>query len=173
MTMGGSTAANAQEIPYCDSNFSVAKIAPGAGSIQFRFEAEYEQVQQSEVQAAATLSESIAQGECFGFSPLVLGGTATIREVPAQGWRLVNVECRTSSTVRRISNGVVLEAPSDEYVSGVCIFYNARVEERQPLNLGGLFSGQPTPLPTAPSAVAPAATSPVISPPRTGDGGLR
>jgi hypothetical protein len=40
--------------------------------------------------------------------------------------------------------------------------------------LSGLFNGQPTPLPTAPSAVAPApaATSPVITPPRTGDGGL-
>ena len=38
--------------------------------------------------------------------------------------------------------------------------------------LSGLFTGQPTPLPTAPSAVAPAATSQVISPPRTGDAGL-
>ena len=38
--------------------------------------------------------------------------------------------------------------------------------------LSGLFQGQPTPLPTAPSAVAPAATAPTISPPRTGDAGL-
>jgi hypothetical protein len=38
--------------------------------------------------------------------------------------------------------------------------------------LSGLFAGQPTPLPTAPSAVAPAATAPTISPPRTGDAGL-
>jgi hypothetical protein len=37
--------------------------------------------------------------------------------------------------------------------------------------LSGLFTGQPTPLPTAPSAAAPPATSP-ITPPRTGDGGL-
>ncbi len=38
--------------------------------------------------------------------------------------------------------------------------------------LSGLFQGQPTPLPTAPSAVAPATTAPTISPPRTGDAGL-
>ena len=38
--------------------------------------------------------------------------------------------------------------------------------------LSGLFQGQPTPLPTAPSAVAPAATAPTISPPRTGEAGL-
>ena len=48
-------------------------------------------------------------------------------------------------------------------------------EQRRP-NIGGalsgLFTGQPTPLPTAPAAVAPAATAPTISPPRTGDAGL-
>ena len=49
---------------------------------------------------------------------------------------------------------------------------------QRPPNIGaglsGLFNGMPTPLPTAPSAVAPApaATAPTISPPRTGDGGL-
>jgi len=47
---------------------------------------------------------------------------------------------------------------------------------RQQPNIGaglsGLFAGQPTPLPTAPSAVAPAANAPSISPPRTGDAGL-
>ena len=47
---------------------------------------------------------------------------------------------------------------------------------QRPPNIGaglsGLFQGQPTALPTAPSAVAPAATAPTISPPRTGDGGL-
>jgi hypothetical protein len=37
--------------------------------------------------------------------------------------------------------------------------------------LGGLFQGQPTPLPAVPGAPPPAATSP-ITPPRTGDGGL-
>jgi hypothetical protein len=54
--------------------------------------------------------------------------------------------------------------------------YVTMVEERRPPNIGaglsGLFAGQPTPLPTAPGAVAPAATAPTISPPRTGDGGL-
>jgi hypothetical protein len=53
---------------------------------------------------------------------------------------------------------------------------NTCEEDRRPPNIGaglsGLFQGQPTPLPTAPSAVAPAATSPVITPPRTGDAGL-
>jgi hypothetical protein len=54
-------------------------------------------------------------------------------------------------------------------------------ERERPPNIGaglsGLFQGQPTPLPTAPSAAAPpsnrapAATSP-ITPPRTGDAGL-
>jgi len=39
--------------------------------------------------------------------------------------------------------------------------------------LSGLFQGQPTRLPTAPSIVAPVATAPAIMPPRTGDAGLR
>lgn len=51
-----------------------------------------------------------------------------------------------------------------------------RVERSVPnigAGLSGLFNGQPTALPTAPSAVAPAATTPVIRPPSTGDAGLQ
>jgi hypothetical protein len=59
---------------------------------------------------------------------------------------------------------------------GACNRADQREERPRPPNIGaglsGLFAGQPTPLPTAPSAVAPAATAPVITPPRTGDAGL-
>jgi hypothetical protein len=68
----------------------------------------------------------------------------------------------------------------DGSVSSAMGLDNIRVDdshcEAQRPNIGaglsGLFQGQPTPLPTAPSAVAPAATAPTISPPRTGDAGL-
>jgi hypothetical protein len=49
-----------------------------------------------------------------------------------------------------------------------------RQEPQRPPNIGaglsGLFNGMPTPLPTAPSAVAPAVTT--IRPPSTGNGGI-
>jgi hypothetical protein len=121
----------------------------------------------------------LSDGESFapGFRCGVI-----VTEAPQAGWRLADVDCDFDSNVWDVSsvpNGVkIVLNPSGQdsetpFSSIDCVFVNVRLEDR-PLNLGGLFAGQPTQLPTAPpAAVAPAATSPAITPPRTGDAGLK
>jgi hypothetical protein len=100
------------------------------------------------------------------------------------GWNLLDIDCDYEDIyydVQREDGGIMIlvdRSQQDSFTTAEarldirCRFVNRPVE-RQPLNLGGLFSGQPTPLPTAPSAVAPAATASAITPPRTGDGGIK
>jgi hypothetical protein len=125
-----------------------------------------------------TESTYLSDGESF--APL-FKCAVKVTEAPQPGWQLVDIDCDYDSKIWDVSgvpNGVmVVRNPesfdSESIFSSVdCVFVNRRIEER-PLNLGGLFAGQPTPLPTARAAIAPAATAPVITPPRTGDAGLK
>ena len=110
-----------------------------------------------------------------------------VRERQEPGWDLVDIICDYVDDyydVRREGDGIMIlrdRTTEDSAVQLdlrrdiVCTFVN-REEPRGGLGagLGGLFAGQPTPLPTArPAAAAPAATAPSISPPRTGDAGLK
>ena len=183
---GTQQTANAQPVEPCADeqrfNLCVTKETSG-GDADFRFEyrADHEDDSQGMCVIAGVTEEvedsfSLSDGESEGVS---FGCTLRIVEVPQPGWQLVDISCRFNNEVwdvRRINSGLLIVSnPSnaDSVSTGIgCTFFNRRVEER-PLNLGGLFSGQPTPLPTAPAAVAPAATAPVITPPRTGDAGLQ
>jgi len=126
------------------------------------------------------------------------GDIVTIREVDLpDGWELVNIWCVLSGIdpsinldFEVIENGVEIELdnPGGPSATVFCGFWNELDEDalatptppgdRRPPNIGtglsGLFGSGPAPAtPTAvarPAAVAPAQ---VISPPRTGDGGLR
>ena len=179
-------AANAQSLELCGDeqrfDLCVTKETSG-GDADFRFEyrADHEDDSTGMCTIAGVTEEfddsfSLSDGESEGVS---FGCTLRIVEVPQPGWQLVDISCQFNNEVwdvRRISSGLlIISNPSnfDSFLSDIdCTFFNRRIEER-PLNLGGLFSGQPTPLPTAPAAVAPAATAPVITPPRTGDAGLK
>ena len=117
------------------------------------------------------------------------GWTAFTFVVPGQGCSEVDVTIAAS-----VTNGTDSGFPSRLGLDAIVVDDEEQVEDcatptptetqrprmtptaTRPPNIGaglsGLFVGQPTPLPTAPSAVAPAATAPTISPPRTGDAGL-
>ena len=98
-------------------------------------------------------------------------------------WTLVEFEVG-GTPCRQLAVNLVagIRNIGDDSVDSMMGLDNVRVDDShcatQRPNIGaglsGLFQGQPTPLPTAPSAVAPApaATAPTISPPRTGDAGL-
>ena len=155
------------------------RTIPGS-NVEFPFIIEIESVTTDIVQTevnGAIIGESasvyLSDGEEVG---IAFRGEAKITEVPVPGWRLVDIDCEGTSDYGYEISGNTVEiyyaiGTSESFIR--CVFTNQEV--RQPLNLGGLFSGQPTPLPTAPppAAVAPATRSQVISPPRTGDAGLR
>jgi hypothetical protein len=118
----------------------------------------------------------LSDGDSF---PIRFECSLRLVESPQPGWQLVDIDCDYNNEIwdiRPISNGILIlynPASEDNAEPDIeCTFINRRIEER-PLNLGGLFAGQPTPLPTAPPVAAPAATSPAITPPRTGDAGLK
>lgn len=163
-TLQSGQTAHAQSNECIEYYACVTKIAPGGGNTDFLFQVEIDEG------VSPFDSQTLEDGDTFG---LYFKRKAVIREIPTAGWRLLSVSCEGNIDIEYIQGGVILEVPKGiEVPTADCVFRNARIEDR-PLNLGGLFSGQPTPLPTAPSAVAPAATAPVITPPRTGDAGLK
>lgn len=179
---GSNPKAHAQSIEGC-REYSVCitkQTIGGNGDFDFRAivdENDYPQICLTPGDVYEIGSAILSDGESFG---ILIKCAVRIVEQPQPGWRLVDIDCdydREVWDISPIANGILIvrNASSEDSVSYEinCTFVNSRIEERQPLNLGGLFSGQPTPLPTAPSAVAPAATAPVITPPRTGDAGLR
>jgi hypothetical protein len=184
--------ASAQELSCRTDSIGVLCLRKDTGgqSGSFLFEIEIEESSLPTVAVPCLLPGSAVETE---FNEVLGGGDEVaiyfgcairVTEVPQQGWQLVDIDCDFNNTfydVRREGSSIVilldqgsLDSQGNGNNSVECTFVNRRIDER-PLNLGGLFAGQPTPLPTAPppAAVAPAATSPVISPPRTGDAGLR
>ena len=172
--------AQSQENSCAQYRVCIEKQTIPGSNVEFPFIIQIESVTDSSVQTevnGALVDESttvsLSDGEEIG---IAFRGEARITEVPVPGWRLVDIKCEGTSDYGYEISGNTVEI---YYAIGTresfirCIFINQEV--RQPLNLGGLFAGQPTPLPTAPppAAVAPAAPSQVISPPRTGDAGLR
>jgi len=182
--------AEAQEQELYDydcSNYKVCirkETIPGS-TVQFPFILEIEQLHRENVGATdhnETETVFLGDGDELGMQ---FFGRAWITEVPVEGWELIDIDCEGSSDYGWEITGNTIEI---YYAIGGpssfldCIFVNRRVERPGGgpapglgAGLGGLFAGQPTPLPTArPAAVAPAATAPTtISPPRTGDAGLK
>ena len=131
-------------------------------------------------ESESDFTEVVSGGEQIA---IPFGCSIQVREVPQSGWELRDIRCDYDNEiyeVRYLSNGVLIESnpisfdEDTETQYGItCTFVNQA--QRSQLNLGGLFAGQPTALPTAPApaAVVPAAPAPSISPPRTGDAGLQ
>lgn len=156
----------------------ISKATLPASNVAFPFIIDIEEVKYDSLPTVdgATVSGPttvfLSDGDEVGIE---LYGRALITEVPVQGWELIDIDCEGTSDYGWRTSGNSLEifytiGEPESFLN--CTFVNQRT---QPLNLGGLFAGQPTPLPTArPAAVAPAATAPTtISPPRTGDAGLK
>ncbi len=172
--------AEAQEYTCVQYRICIEKRTTSGSNVEFPFVIDIDQVSTDSAPTVggATISGPgtvyLSNGEEVG---LEFRGSATVTELPVPGWRLVDIDCDYSGDFGVTRSGNTIEI---YYVIGTdqsflnCTFINEEVRQ-QPLNLGGLFAGQPTPLPTArPAAVAPAATAPTtISPPRTGDAGLR
>ena len=127
-------------------------------------------------------TEVLQAGEEIG---LIFGCEIRVTERPQAGWELVRIDCDYNPLYYDVRTEgrtliILLDQGSFDSVNNNgrhdigCTFVNREVRPNLGAGLGGLFAGQPTPLPTArPAAVAPAATAPSISPPRTGDAGLR
>jgi len=107
-----------------------------------------------------------------------------VTERPQAGWELMRIDCDYNPLYYDVRTEgrtliILLDQTSFDSTSNgrndiECTFVNREERPNLGAGLGGLFAGQPTPLPTArPAAVAPAATAPSISPPRTGDAGLK
>jgi len=159
----------------------------------FTFDIERDEGPRFTVEEIACVDTVDNEGE---FTEVVRGGDQIaigfdcgirVRERQEPGWDLVDIVCDYVDDyyeVRREGDGIMILRDRTSEDSAVqmglrrdirCTFVN-REEPRGGLGagLGGLFAGQPTPLPTArPAAAAPAATAPSISPPRTGDAGLK
>jgi len=136
--------------------------------------------------------QSVAFGACCN-NP---GSSVTIVELPESGWVLDDIGCTSvpgfSLVINVNTRSATVTWNTDLLGVVLCTFYNVQEEEPTPEptqrpdptprattqpnlggGLGGLFAGQPTALPTARPATAPAATAPAITPPRTGDGGIK
>jgi len=144
------------------------------------------------VEEIPCLAPSNGEGE---FSEVLRGGDQIaigfdcgirVRERQEPGWDLIDIVCdyvEDYYEVRREGDGILIlrdRGSDDSFVQLdgrrdiQCTFVNREERPNLGAGLGGLFAGQPTPLPTArPAAAAPAATAPSISPPRTGDAGLK
>jgi hypothetical protein len=173
---GGGTAATAQ-VPGCSEEYRlcVTKMTLQGTNQEFPFEVTYEQEPDSVNQAALDQDTYyLGSGESIGLYPY---GVTTIQEQLIPGWELVDVHCEGSGEFDFTyhGTGVTVSYFQGELQSVLnCVWTNRQVQEQQRpnLNLGGLFADKPN-IPQqgpAPSAVAGA---PVISPPNTGDGGLK
>jgi hypothetical protein len=181
MLGGGGSAATAQTPPSgCSEEYRlcITKETLQPTNIDFPFAITYEQEPDSE--SVSDLDQEtyyLGSGESLGLYPY---GVTTIQELSVPGWVLVDVDCEGSDAynVTYHERGITVS-----YFTGAessflnCVWTNRQVqqEQRPNLNLGGLFADKPNippqgPAPGAPSAVAGA---PVISPPNTGDGGLK
>jgi hypothetical protein len=184
VALGGSTTqsklAEAQPVEsYCRGyKVCIEKQTTTVSNVEFPFIVEIEEVAHDSVPSqvnGAIINGSgtyyLADGEKLGIE---FCGEARVTEVPVPGWQLIDIDCEGTLDFGYEIRGNSVEIYyliGDEGSYLHCMFVNREV--KQPLNLGGLFAGQPTPLPTAPSAVAPAATAPVITPPRTGEAGIK
>jgi hypothetical protein len=188
MALGlGNAPVSAQEKGCGDNEFGALCLRKdtGGASGSFVFEIEGDE--------RANLGSQVTE-PCF---EAVLGGgdeiliyfncEVRVTERPERGWHLVTIDCDYDNTyydVVRSGNSVLilLDQGSKDSVNPIsedaqrldieCTFVNR--PDPQPnigAGLSGLFKA-PTPLPTAPAAVAPATPRP-ISPPNTGDGGLK
>jgi len=180
LIQGGATpVVEAQESGCRGYNVCITKQTIPDSNVNFPFIIDIENLTDSSVEPkvdGAYINQPttvyLSDGDSVGIQ---FRGEARVTEVPVQGWELVDIRCEGNGEYGWRVEGNTLEIYYAFGTEGAylnCTFVNQRT---QPLNLGGLFAGQPTPLPTArPAAVAPAATAPTtISPPRTGDGGLK
>ena len=179
LMQGGATpVAEAQESGCRGYNVCITKQTIPDSDVNFPFIIDIENLTDSSVEPrvdGAYINQPttvyLSDGDSVGIQ---FRGEARVTEVPVQGWELVDIRCDGTSDFgwRREGNSIeiyYLVGGPQSFLNCTCV--NQRT---QPLNLGGLFAGQPTPLPTArPAAAAPAATAPSISPPRTGDAGLK
>ena len=188
---GANHPAEAQEFRCDDDNFGLLCLRKDSGGTPgtFRFEIERDDVNPTIVLPCGILD--LAEENDSDFTEVLSGGSQVavpfrcsirVTEIPQSGWDLRDIRCDYDNNVYEVryeSNTVFIVAnpsgldESDIDYGITCTFYNQA--QRSQLNLGGLFAGQPTALPTAPApaAVAPAAQAPSIAPPRTGDAGLK
>ena len=185
--------ANAQELRCDDDQVGLLCLRKDTGGTPGTFVIELARDPEILPSAQAVVCERATTTLASNETELIRGGEEVaipidcairITERAQAGWELVRIDCDYNPDyydvreegrsliilVDRMSQDSINIGPRNDIR---CTFVNRPVQ--QPLNLGGLFSGQPTPLPTAPApaAVAPATTSPVISPPRTGEAGIR
>ena len=192
-TGGGTEKANAQ-IAGCDSDiFGLLCLRKDAPSrTPFTFDLVRDDLPRISVEELPCINPTNHETE---FSEVLRGGEQIaiefgcgiiVRERQEPGWDLIDIVCdyvEDYYDVRREGDGIMIlrDRSSEDSVFQPngrrdieCTFVNREERPNLGAGLGGLFAGQPTPLPTArPAAVAPAATAPSISPPRTGDAGLK
>ncbi len=189
---GGTERANAQ-IAGCDDDiFGLLCLRKDAPSrTPFTFDIQRDEGPRFTVEELPCINPVSDDGE---FTEVLGGGEEVaiefgcgIRVIERQepGWDLVDIVCDYFEgyfVVRRETNGIMIlrdRSSEDSDSNGSrndirCTFVNREERPNLGAGLSGLFAGQPTPLPTArPAAVAPAATAPSISPPRTGEAGLK
>jgi hypothetical protein len=189
---GGTERANAQ-IAGCDSDiFGLLCLRKDAPSrTPFTFDLVRDDLPRISVEEFPCINPTDHETE---FSEVLRGGDEVaiefgcgiiVRERQEPGWDLVDIVCDYEDEyydVRPEPDGIMIlidRSMQDSVNTGgrndiECTFVNREERPNLGAGLSGLFAGQPTPLPTArPAAVAPAATAPSISPPRTGEAGLK
>ncbi len=189
---GGQEKASAQ-IPGCDDDLfgvlCLRKDAPSRVPFIFDIERDEQRFTAEEIPCISPAENGSESTEVLrGGDEVAIYFGCGIRVLERQepGWDLVDINCdyvEDYYEVRREGDGllILLDRGSQDSVGPIgqrrdieCTFVNRPERPNLGGGLGGLFAGQPTPLPTArPAAVAPAATAPSISPPRTGDAGLK
>jgi len=189
---GNRVDAQEQQLRCDDDEFGLLCLRKDSGGTPgtFRFEIERDDVNPTIVLPCGILGSAKENESDFtevlsGGSQIAIPFDCSIRvtEVPQSGWDLRDIRCDYDNEIYEVRyerNSVLIEANPGSLDGDInarfgitCTFVNQA--QRSQLNLGGLFAGQPTALPTAPApaAVAPAAQAPSISPPRTGDAGLK
>jgi hypothetical protein len=178
---GGGTTATAQPGDCGEGyRFCIAKQTIPGTNQRFAFKIDYQVAEGSQPTSQLIYEDAtyyLGNGENVGVN---VAGQVIVTEIPEPGWELVDVDCEGTGDFyyEYVPNGVEVGYTIGTEQSFLnCVWTNRQVQEQQRpnLNLGGLFADKPNipqqgPAPAAPSAVAGA---PVISPPNTGDGGLK